>query len=175
MSKKVLIVVDMQNDFITGSLGSKEAEAIVPNVKRKIQEYHNEGYDIIYTRDTHYDDYLNTLEGRNLPVPHCIEGSNGWNIVDGLFVEGSEIINKFTFGYLGWGSRSSVGFNDNEIEEIELCGLCTDICVVSNALILRAMYPDIEITVDSSCCAGVTPEKHESALETMRSCQINVK
>ncbi len=164
--EKTLIVVDMQNDFIDGSLGTKEAQAIVENVKNKIAEYELRGDEIIFTRDTHEADYLNTLEGKKLPVEHCIYGTYGWEIKDGLEVSNCEYINKPNFGYVGW--------NNRDFEEIEIIGLCTDICVVSNALILKAMYSDAEITVDASCCAGVTPETHRAALETMKMCQINV-
>lgn len=163
---KTLIVVDMQNDFISGSLGTPEAQAIVPNVKKKIAEYQARGDDVIFTRDTHYDDYLETNEGKHLPVKHCIKSTYGWQIADGLDIAGSSHINKLTFGWLHW---KSCGF-----KEVELVGLCTDICVVSNALILKALYPEIEITVDASCCAGVTPESHKAALLTMKMCQINV-
>lgn len=165
--KKTLIVVDMQNDFIDGALGTKEAQAIVPNVKKKIEEYKVRGDDVVFTRDTHFTNYLETNEGKHLPVEHCIEGTNGWQIRDELFTEPMPIVDKLTFGNLNWKS-----FFD--FEEVELVGLCTDICVVSNALILKAMYPEINITVDASCCAGVTPESHQAALTTMKMCQINV-
>ena len=163
---KTLIVVDMQNDFIDGSLGTREAQAIVPKVKEKIKEYQERGNEIIFTRDTHQSDYLNTPEGKKLPVEHCIEGTEGWEIAEGLEVPGCSYINKPTFGWTHWSERN--------FEEIELCGLCTDICVVSNALILKAEFPDAEITVDATCCAGVTPESHEAALTTMKMCQIHV-
>ena len=163
---KTLIVVDMQNDFIDGSLGTKEAQAIVPNVKKKIQEYKNRGDEIIFTRDTHQSDYLDTPEGKKLPVVHCIEGRKGWQIADGLEVEGCTYIDKPTFGWTHW--------NERTFQEIEMVGLCTDICVVSNALILKATFPSVEITVDASCCAGVTPQTHLAALETMKMCQILV-
>lgn len=163
---KTLIVVDMQNDFIDGSLGTKEAHAIVPNVKKKIQEYQNRGDEIIFTRDTHQSDYLDTPEGKKLPVVHCIEGTKGWQIADGLEVEGCTYIDKPTFGWTHW--------NERTFQEIEMVGLCTDICVVSNALILKATFPSVEITVDASCCAGVTPQTHLAALETMKMCQILV-
>ncbi len=164
--KKTLIVVDMQNDFIDGSLGTKEAQAILPKVKAKIQEYQARGDEILFTRDTHQADYLNTPEGRKLPVEHCIAGTHGWEIAEGLEVPGCVIIDKPTFGWLHW--------NERTFGEIEILGLCTDICVVSNALILKAAFPDVEITVDAECCAGVTPETHKAALETMKMCQINV-
>ena len=169
--KKVLIVIDMQNDFIDMALGTKEAQAIVPNVKAKIGEYQNEGNRIIFTRDTHGDDYLNTAEGKKLPVPHCIKGSKGWQIADGLYADGCEIIDKPNFGWIGWDKSRFENYADYTIEII---GLCTDICVVSNALIIKTMYPDAKVVVDSACCAGVTPETHLAALETMKMCQIDV-
>ena len=166
--KRTLIVVDMQNDFIDGALGTKEAQAIVPNVKKKIEEYKTRGDEIIFTRDTHFSNYLDTNEGEHLPVKHCIQGTYGWLISDELDNGvGYPVIDKYTFGFDGW--------VDYDFEEIELVGLCTDICVVSNALILKALFPDIDITVDASCCAGVTPESHQAALTTMRMCQITVK
>ena len=167
---KVLIVVDMQNDFIDGSLGTNEAVQIVPKVKEYIDLCRKNGYKIIFTRDTHGEDYLDTQEGKNLPVEHCIEGSRGWLISDQLDIhEDDIIINKPGFGYTSWGYVLGV-----DVEKIELCGLCTDICVVSNALILKALYREVPIYVNDICCAGVTPEKHEAAIETMRSCQINI-
>lgn len=164
--KKTLIVVDMQNDFIDMALGTKEAVAIVPNVKKKIEEYIKNGDEVIFTRDTHHDNYLDTAEGKKLPVVHCIEGSKGWQIADGLYVEGCEIVDKPNFGWPNWNKKS--------FEEVELIGLCTDICVVSNALIIKAQFPEIKVSVDSSCCAGVTPESHEAALTTMKFCQVDV-
>ena len=163
---KTLIVIDMQNDFVTGSLGTKEAQAIVPNVKKKIQEYDNRGDQIIFTRDTHYSNYLETQEGKMLPVEHCIYDTEGWEIVDELEVMNCIYVNKTSFGWDGWLKLN--------YEEIELIGVCTDICVISNALILKAQFPEVKITVDASCCAGVTPGLHEAALKVMKSCQINV-
>ena len=165
--KKTLIVIDMQNDFIDGALGTKEAQAIVPNVKKKIEEYKVRGDEIIFTRDTHYADYLNTNEGKHLPVIHCLKGTNGWEISNELDTIGCIFDNKLTFGSTLWKTKY-------KLEEVELVGLCTDICVVSNALILKAQFPEINITVDASCCAGVTPESHKAALTTMKMCQINV-
>lgn len=165
--KKTLIVVDMQNDFIDMALGTKEAAAIVPAVKAKIEEYVKNGDEIIFTRDTHEENYLDTNEGKNLPVPHCIRGTKGWEIADGLYIEGAKIIDKPNFGWKNW--------QDESLEEVELVGLCTDICVVSNALIIKATFPEIGVSVDSACCAGVTPESHEAALKTMAMCQIKVK
>ncbi len=163
---KTLIVIDMQNDFIDGSLGTKEAVAIVEKVKNKIDEYKRNGDEIIFTRDTHMENYLDTPEGKKLPVKHCIKGTNGWQIKDSLVTDGAKIIDKPSFGYTAW--------DEMEFEEIELVGLCTDICVVSNALILKAQFPNAKISVDSSCCAGVTPQTHAAALETMKMCQIEV-
>ena len=164
--KKTLIVVDMQKDFIDGALGTKEAVAIVENVKKKIAQYQQNGDEIIFTRDTHQSDYLNTNEGKNLPVEHCIKGTDGWKIQEGLEVPGAIYIDKPTFGYLNW--------KEYNLEEVEMVGLCTDICVVSNALIIKATYPEIQVSVDASCCAGVTPESHTAALTTMKMCQVKV-
>ena len=166
---KVLIVVDMQNDFIDGALGTKEAQSIVQNVKNKIKQSDNEY--VIFTKDTHDDNYMDTLEGKLLPVKHCIRGTEGHKIRKELMSEyGNDVISKNTFGFESWKDILNV----YQFDEIELCGLCTDICVVSNALTLRMFYPDTKIIVDASCCAGVTPYKHKCALEVMRSCQINV-
>ncbi len=165
--KRTLIVVDMQNDFIDGSLGTKEAQAIVENVKKKIEQYRANGDEIIFTRDTHQADYLQTPEGKELPVEHCIEGTHGWEIAEGIDLPDCLHIDKPTFGWTKW--------NQYNFETIELVGLCTDICVVSNALILKAYFPEAEISVDASCCAGVTPESHEAALTTMKMCQIQIK
>lgn len=173
---KTLIVVDMQKDFIDGALGTNEAVAIVPNVKKKIAEYVERGDQIIFTRDTHTEDYLDTHEGKNLPVVHCVKDSEGWQIPSDIDVPTCEHINKGTFGWDMWDVETDDDGNmsDRNFDEVEIVGLCTDICVVSNALILRAYYPEIEITVDASCCAGVTPETHKAALDTMRCCQIKI-
>lgn len=180
---KVLVVVDMQNDFITGPLGTKEAQAIVPRVKEKIRQAVANGNVIIYTRDTHVDYYLNTKEGKKLPVKHCICATPGWRIPDELYPPADygeiEVVNKYTFGSVDLPKviRPYItGPNFRAGNEIELVGLCTDICVVSNALLLKAHFYDlVEISVDATCCAGVTPETHEAALKTMEMCQINVK
>lgn len=164
--KKTLIVIDMQNDFIDMALGTKEAVAIVPNVKAKIGEYSKNGDEIIYTRDTHAENYLDTPEGKKLPVPHCIKGTKGWEIADGLYIEGCKIIDKPNFGWHNW--------KEETLENVELIGLCTDICVVSNALIIKANFPNADIKVDKNCCAGVTPATHEAALTTMQMCQIEI-
>ncbi|MBQ6153846.1 MAG: cysteine hydrolase [Ruminococcus sp.] len=173
--KHFLIVVDMQNDFVDGALGSKEAVAVVPNVVKKIEDFDGE---IFATLDTHGENYMQTLEGKNLPVPHCIKGTDGWQLNEAVAAalerKGYTPVEKVTFGAVGLPNlimQASAG----EPFEMELIGLCTDICVVSNALLLKAIFCETPISVDSACCAGVTPEKHEAALETMRSCQINVK
>ena len=164
--KKTLIVVDMQNDFIDMALGTPEAVAIVPKVKDKIQEYIRNGHEVIFTRDTHSEDYLQTSEGKKLPVEHCIKGTKGWQIADGLYIDGCKVIDKPNFGWPHW--------NSEQLEDVEIIGLCTDICVVSNALIIKATFPDANIKVDSTCCAGVTVETHQAALKTMAMCQIDV-
>lgn len=168
---KLLIVVDMQNDFVSGALGTPEARAIVPAVAAKVKEYVKNGDKVIYTRDTHFDSYLDTAEGKKLPVPHCIMYSEGWQIVPEVYEFGSPVVDKITFGYTGWRVHPcSIG----EYDSIELVGVCTGICVISNAMIIKAMYPETPIIVDSKCCACVTPESHETALAAMRLCQIDV-
>jgi nicotinamidase/pyrazinamidase len=166
-----LIVVDMQNDFVTGALGTKEAEKIVPNVKEKIRKFNGE---IIFTRDTHQKNYLDTQEGKLLPVPHCIEGTEGFEIVPELDTTGCKIINKPTFGSKELGEYLTLENRKEKIESITLVGLCTDICIISNAMLIKAFLPEVPITVDSSCCAGVAPESHQRALESMKACQIQV-
>lgn len=169
--RKILVVIDMQNDFIDGALGTPEARAIVEAVKAKIGTY---PADCIYaTRDTHGEDYMETSEGRHLPISHCMQGSQGWQlrkeIADAM--PQAVILDKPTFGSLKL-AELLARENEKEKLEIELVGLCTDICVVSNALLLKAWMPEVPIRVDASCCAGVTPESHEAALVTMRMCQI---
>ncbi len=166
---KLLIVVDMQKDFIDGALGTKEAVAIVENVKKKIEEYKANGDKVIFTRDTHQENYLETSEGKKLPVIHCVENTEGWQVEASLDEPDCLHIDKPNFGWLGWKDMDMYG-----VESIEMIGLCTDICVVSNALILKATYPDMPLIVDASCCAGVTPETHNAALATMKMCQVDV-
>ena len=171
--KKILIVIDMQNDFITGALGTPEAVAIVDNVKNKIKQYDTN--DIFFTCDTHEENYSSTLEGRNLPVSHCIKDSEGWQLhpeIADLLV-GATRIDKPSFGSVELGQLLSA-INRKEPIELEIIGLCTDICVIANAMILSSFMPDVPISVDSSCCAGSSPESHERALESLRSCFINV-
>ena len=168
--KKLLIVIDMQNDFITGSLGSPQAERIVPAVKEKIEAYKKNANHVLFTRDTHDDHYLTSQEGKYLPVVHCVKGTDGHKISGGLDTNGCEMFDKPTFGSLELAEQVAAGGYD----EVELCGLCTDICVVSNALILKAKLPETTIAVDAQCCAGVTEESHQAALLTMKMCQVKV-
>ena len=175
---KVRIVVDMQNDFVDGALGTKEAEAIVPAVARRTAEAADRGEKLIFTRDTHEMNYLQTQEGRRLPVEHCIRGTAGWEIIPALReLSGrpdSEIIDKPGFGSVALGERLRELDAREKIESITLCGLCTDICVISNALLVKAALPETPVRVEASCCAGVTPASHETALAAMRMCQIDV-
>lgn len=184
---KVLVIVDMQNDFIYGELGTAEAKAIVPVVVEKLREYEEEHPLVLFTKDTHYNNYNDTQEGKNLPIPHCIEGTSGWSICKDI----SSVVNcnpnfysysddyivksriyKNTFGSL----RLAELLKDNEdlIDEVIFMGVCTDICVVSNALLTKAFCPEMKVTVDASCCAGTTHENHLAALQVMKSCQVNV-
>lgn len=168
---KVLVVIDMQNDFIDGALGTGEAQVIIPNVSKKIAEYRDAGDTVIFTRDTHGENYLATQEGRKLPVAHCVKGTKGWEISGELDTSGSEIIDKPTFGSYELVARLS---EETDLESIELIGVCTDICVISNAIMLKAKLTETPIIVDASCCAGVTPASHETALAAMGMCQIEV-
>ena len=177
---KTLIVIDMQNDFVTGALANPEAQKIIPFIKEKIAEFRKEGR-VIYTKDTHFENYLNTLEGKHLPVPHCIKDTEGWEIVDELKPTKDEyVFYKNQFGLFDdYFERNAkiVGWEDiilDEEEEIYLCGTCTDICVISNALIIKAVCPESEVYVFKDGCAGLTKEKHEHALDVMQSCQINI-
>lgn len=176
MSKKTLIVIDMQNDFVTGALKNPAAEAIIPNIKKKIEEYQSRGDEIIFTRDTHFANYLNTLEGKHLPVEHCIKNTWGWEVVPELDIPECEHINKTTFGHSFWDIKKDREGNvfERHFDEIELVGTCTSICVLSNSLILKAMHPEVEVTVDASCCACITPESHAAALLAMKTAQVNV-
>ena len=173
---KCLIVVDMQNDFIDGSLGTKEAVAILPKVVEKVENYDGR---IIFTKDTHTADYMNTQEGKNLPVVHCVEGEAGWKLASALedfaAKKGCVTYNKPSFGSVELAEAMKQLAAEESIEEFELCGLCTDICVISNAMLLKAFLPEIPVAVDASCCAGVTPESHKNALEAMKMCQISIR
>ena len=169
----ILIVVDMQNDFIDAALGTPEAQAIVPRVLDKIKSFTGS---IIFTRDNHQSGYMDTQEGKNLPVPHCIEGSEGWQIRPELLGHGEiAIIDKPTFGSAELG-KLLLELNGKEaIGSICLIGLCTDICVISNALLIKAFLPEVPVSVDAACCAGVTPQSHLNALAAMKMCQINIE
>lgn len=178
----LLIVVDMQRDFVSGALGSKEAQAITPAVAARMQRAHSEGTPVVLTLDTHENDYMDTREGRFLPVPHCIRGSEGWALEPQIGQScrpGMISFEKPTFGSTALmhhvaALAAQKGCIAGKGMTIELCGVCTDICVVSNALLIKAALPEADLIVDSALCAGVTPQKHEAALETMRSCQIKV-
>ena len=170
---KLLVVVDMQKDFVDGALGSPEAAAIVENVVNKVKAAKEAGDQIIITMDTHETNYLETMEGKNLPVEHCIRETAGWKLIPQLrpLTAGAKIVQKPTFG----STQLSYLVAIEDYEEIELIGLCTDICVISNALLLKATVPETPIIVDASCCAGVTPQSHKNALEAMKMCQIIIK
>lgn len=170
--QNILVVVDMQNDFVAGALKSRAAEEIVTGIREKVLSFAGK---VIYTRDTHGSDYMNTEEGRNLPVPHCIKGTWGWEIVDGLRdIRESMVIDKPTFGSTVLGEVLR-GLDEKEkIASVTLLGLCTDICVISNALLVKAFLPDAHITVDASLSRGVTIESHRTALEAMKGCQIEI-
>lgn len=173
----ILIVVDMQNDFVDGVLGSPEAVAILPAVADKIKSHEGK---VIFTRDTHGEDYMETREGKHLPVPHCIKGTRGWEIKDEVWTatEGKidvEIIDKPTFGSVELSARLVKYHAESPIENVTLIGVCTDICVISNAMLIKAALPEIDVTVDAACCAGVSPESHENALSAMAACQILIE
>ena len=174
MKKKLLIVVDYQKDFVDGSLGNPAAAAIEGNIVKKIEEYRalGEGGQVIFTYDTHNENYMQTQEGKKLPVQHCIKDTDGWQICDELKAYANNVVDKNTFGSVDLpGILKNYG---DEIDEIELCGLCTDICVISNAMILKASFPETKIVVDSKCCAGVSVESHKTALEAMKAVQIEI-
>jgi len=171
--QKLLVVVDMQNDFIDGALGTKEAVAIVPNVKAKIEGF--EGT-VLFTRDTHGHEYMSTQEGQNLPVPHCIKGTEGWEIRAELeALRKTEAIDKVTFGSSELPNKLLAMNEVEPIESITFVGLCTDICVISNVMVTKAFLPEVPVIVDAACCAGVSPETHKNALEAMKVCQVKVE
>ena len=177
--KKITVVIDMQNDFLTGALANPDAVNIIPSVLEQIK---SADY-VMYTRDTHSENYLETQEGKNLPVPHCVIGTHGWQIVDELDpnniadIKMWHIVNKPTFGYVNiWMDMyfdDLVNWNGEDVE-VTFCGTCTDICVVSNAMIVKSLYPELVVNVKADACAGLTPEKHNAALDVMSSCQINI-
>ena len=171
--RDILLVIDMQTDFVDGALGSAEAVAIIPNVLREIAKFDKSN--IIATRDTHPESYMQTREGKHLPVPHCIKGTDGWQIHPAIApaIDGCLVIDKPTFGSTALCEHIVKIAKDEEIS-VTLVGLCTDICVVSNAMLIKAALPEIEVTVVADACAGVTPDTHTAALTTMKMCQINV-
>lgn len=169
--QNILVVVDMQNDFIDGALGTSEAQAILPNVEGLVKNFNGKIY---FTRDTHSENYMQTQEGKNLPVPHCIKNTNGWEIAPSLKPYAKNIIDKPTFGSINLASELARENEREKIESITLVGLCTDICVISNAMLIKASLLECKVIVDASCCAGVTPQSHKNALEAMKMCQIMV-
>lgn len=169
----ILVVVDMQNDFVDGALGSKEAQAIVPKVVEKIQNFSGT---VLFTRDTHEEDYMQTQEGKYLPVPHCIHNTQGWQLCPAVEqLRRTEPLDKVTFGSRQLGELLCRMDLQEAINSVTLIGLCTDICVISNAFLVKAFLPEVTVTVDASCCAGVTPESHQTALNAMRACQIQIE
>lgn len=172
--QNILVVVDMQNDFIDGALGTQEAVAIVPKVAEKIRSFQGK---VLFTRDTHEENYMDTQEGHKLPVLHCIRGTEGWQIRRELtdICAGDGIIDKVTFGSVELGETLRRMDREDPIGSITFVGLCTDICVISNAMLVKAFLPEAELIVDASCCAGVTPQSHQTALASMKTCQIKVE
>ena len=168
--KGLLVVVDMQRDFIDGSLGTKEAQHIVPKVAERVRSGREAGEEIVFTLDTHREDYLGALEGRKLPVEHCLKGTEGWQLCKELTGAEGRQFEKGTFGSLELMRYAAAGGYD----QVELIGLCTDICVISNAMLIKAAMPQTRICVRADCCAGVTPESHENALKAMEMCQIEI-
>lgn len=168
---KVLAIIDMQKDFIDGALGTKEAIAIVPEVAARLAQARADGETVVFTRDTHHADYLLTQEGRKLPVPHCLEGTDGWQIDAALAVEDAPVFDK-----PGFGSPALIEYLRSlpTLEGVEFIGLCTDICVITNAMMTKGALPEVPLSVRADCCAGVTPQSHETALQAMRMCQISI-
>lgn len=169
---KLLVVVDMQIDFVNGALGTAEAQSIIPEVVRKVEEEIAAGSTIVFTKDTHEENYLETQEGQKLPVVHCVKDTEGWELIPELraFEKGRMVMEKGTFGSTALAHFAA----KNHFDEVELIGLCTDICVISNAMLIKAACPETPIRVCESCCAGVTPESHKNALEAMKMCQIEI-
>lgn len=176
MAEKYLLVIDMQNDFVDGALGTPEAQAIVDGVAARACDFDGA---VVFTRDTHGENYLDTQEGQNLPVPHCIAGTPGWELTPAIAAIAAQldapVFDKPTFGSADLAEWLVARAAEAPVDSIELCGLCTDICVVSNALLIKAFLPEVPITVNANLCAGVTPASHQAALATMRSCQVQVK
>lgn len=177
ISLNYLIVVDMQNDFVSGALGTREALEIVPCAADRVETGLRLGEAVIFTRDTHGTGYLDTQEGKRLPVPHCIQGTDGWQIVPRLakYAAGRTVLDKPSFGSRTLGELLAEENKRERIGKVTLVGLCTDICVISNALLVKAFLPETEVVVDAACCAGVTPQSHKNALEAMKMCQISIE
>ncbi|XME04528.1 cysteine hydrolase family protein (plasmid) [Lachnospiraceae bacterium C1.1] len=173
---RILVVVDMQNDFVTGALRNEEAIAIVPNLVEKVKNAIEDNDIVIFTKDTHLGNYMETEEGKNLPVPHCIDGTEGWEIIDELipYTEGRPVIKKYTFGATELGEELRKQLVLKNIEKIEIVGVCTDVCVISNAMVTKAYLPNIPICVDAACCAGISPEGHDTALNAMKATHIHI-
>ena len=176
MADRYLIVIDMQNDFVTGALGTKDAKRAAKNTVQKMVGFQGK---ILFTKDTHPENYLDTQEGKMLPVRHCIRGTVGWQLIPELKMIQEQkkipVFEKNTFGSVALAQFLLEKYQEKMVESVELVGLCTDICVISNALLIKAYMPELPVVVDSSCCAGVLPDKHEAALQTMESCQIILK
>lgn len=174
---KCLVVVDMQNDFVTGALGSQDARAIVENVVKRVRCAVDDGEEIIFTKDTHTENYLETQEGGKLPIPHCIAGTDGWEIIPELrpYTDGRLVVEKPTFGSRQLGELLTQLHEKERLEQITFIGLCTDICVISNAMVTKAFLPEVPLVVEEACCAGVTSESHENALRALEVCQVTVK
>lgn len=168
---KVLVVIDMQNDFVDGALGTPEAARVLPRVRAKVAACLEQGGKVVYTKDTHGADYLQTQEGKLLPVAHCVKGTEGWEFAPGVYAEGCPVVEKAAFGSP---ELAELVARLEGAESVELVGVCTDVCVISNALLLKAFLPEMPVSVDASCCAGVTPESHRNALHAMRMCQVRV-
>lgn len=168
--KKALIVIDMQNDFVFDALGSADAQEILPNVIKRVEKARADGEQVIFTRDTHDSDYSTTQEGRKLPISHCVKGTHGWAICDGLYQLGDVVFDKPVFG----STELAKYLQQQSFDSVEFIGVCTDICVVSNVLLAKAVCLQTEIFVRENCCAGLSKDKHKAALETMRSCQVTV-
>lgn len=176
VGKKTLVIIDVQNDFVTGSLGTEEARRMLPHLIDKVSNFSGK---ILMTQDTHSENYLDTQEGRILPIPHCIIGTEGWRFPEELekvrTEKSAKVYQKPCFGSTRLVSDLKAAYEDSLLDSVELVGICTDICVVSNALMIKAAMPELPVSVDASCCAGVTPEKHRAALEVMQSCQIMIR
>ena len=168
--KKLLVVVDMQNDFVCGVLGTEQARAVADRVAKRVRAAFANGESVVFTRDTHHENYLSTAEGQKLPVAHCLQKSHGWEIIDELDTAGAKIIDKCTFGSTELGEY----VRENAFDAVELIGVCTDMCVISNAILIKAFAPETDVCVRENCCAGVTVESHRTALQAMAACQIEI-